>query len=143
MQPATKTVLVLFGGIILVSVVVNGIVGQPPSNSSRASSYGQSSTSVLPYSIVNQDDISIPGKTRKVIRVQLRDWKIPTEPEIVELAKKVNQNALSFDEVTVFVYLSKQDPNWASYGVVEFEDGQFSSSKVQSYVLDLLPNDGQ
>lgn len=95
-----------------------------------------SKTGLLPYRVLERNDISYPGRSRMTCRVLVEAATIPTKDALREIATSVwrdgNQN---LDDFTVFAYLPGMDARSAAYAIVEFTSSGAKGVEIQDFAL--------
>ena len=86
---------------------------------------------LLPYRVVEKQDLSYPGKSRMTYRVVFDVEKFPDKIVLKETANKVWQKSgKGFDEFTVFGYLPEMDTENVAYVVANFTPKGLQEFKV-------------
>ena len=91
---------------------------------------------LLPYKIVEKEDISYAMTPRLVVRVMVNVEKIPTKAELKRIAEAIwTDGNTHWAEFTVFLYLPEMDIHSAAYGIGEYRPSGLKEFRIQDYVL--------
>jgi hypothetical protein len=81
----------------------------------------RSSAGVLPHTILEKRDISLPGVKRFTYRVEIRTEEIPDAIQMRGIAQHLWRDGnRSWGDFTVFFYLPGMDSHGAAFGIAEF-----------------------
>ncbi len=89
---------------------------------------------LLPYKIVEREDISYAGTPRLVVRVMVNVEKIPTKAELKRIANSIWANGNTrWSEFTVFIYLPEMNLHSTAYGIGEYRPNGLKFFKIQDF----------
>lgn len=91
---------------------------------------------LLPYKVVDKQDVSYLGTSRMVVRVMVDVEDIPTKAELKRIAEAIWTNGNTrWAEFTVFLYLPEMDIHSIAYGLGEYTPSGLKEFMIQDYVL--------
>lgn len=91
---------------------------------------------LLPYKIVEKEDVSYAGTSRLVVRVMVEIEKLPNKDELTRIANTIwNNGNTRWAEFTVFLYLPEMNTHSIAYGVGEFRPSGLKEFTIHDYAL--------
>ena len=91
---------------------------------------------LLPYKIVEREDISYKGTPRLVMRVLVEVQELPNQDELKRISNSIWASGNTrWAEFTVFLYLPEMNIHSTAYGVGEYRPNGLKFFKIQDFAL--------